>query len=731
MEKNTAESVDELNKKSMNQMAGADMKHQTNKGSEIEENDYDAQGALKEVLPNEEQNFDKEEGIEEASLIIAVDVDSKNISESDTVSGEQRHVEMANSIEESASLQGSSITADGMSSTSDVDSKSTSGDVGIINAQHSSEETVSDVASSITAVHETSNNLDATSCASIDVQIMKGENMGEKTATQQLSSHLSDVKFIYTDDDDIIDLEEFGFYDMKHCIEGKNSEQASSLDAHGESCSEDGKTKRLIGDFEDVVHERFGVVELPVSRHGKGGFETRGVRTVLVECWIEDKVPAKASSINGDVGSSKNDGDTKAVSKKVVFCARDVFHDDWWFLKSRNRCIGWGLVFLFSAFFLTPTAESVDELNKKSMNQMACADMKHETNKGSEIEENDYDAQGALKEVLPNEEQNFDKEEGIEEASLIIAVDVDSKNINESDTVSGEQRHVEMANSIEESASLQGSSITADGMSSTSDVDSKSTSGDVGIINAQHSSEETVSDVASSITAVHETSNNLDATSCTSIDVQIMKGENMGEKTATQQLSSHLSDVKFIYTDDDDIIDLEEFGFYDMKHCIEGKNSEQASSLDAHGESCSEDGKTKRLIGDFEDVVHERFGVVELPVSRHGKGGFETRGVRTVLVECWIEDKVPAKASSINGDVGSSKNDGDTKAVSKKVVFCARDVFHDDWWFLKSRNRCIGWGLVFLFSAFFLTPVEVVALFIALYFMHAMSLHDREMHSQK
>ncbi|XP_003373524.1 hypothetical protein Tsp_08118, partial [Trichinella spiralis] len=28
------------------------------------------------------------------------------------------------------------------------------------------------------------------------------------------------------------------------------------------------------------------------------------------------------------------------------------------------------------------TAESVDELNKKSMNQMACADMKHETNKG-------------------------------------------------------------------------------------------------------------------------------------------------------------------------------------------------------------------------------------------------------------------------------------------------------------------------------------------------------------
>ncbi|KAL1239931.1 N-acetyl-gamma-glutamyl-phosphate reductase [Trichinella spiralis] len=136
MEKNTAESVDELNKKSMNQMAGADMKHQTNKGSEIEENDYDAQGALKEVLPNEEQNFNKEEGIEEASLIIAVDVDSKNINESDTVSGEQRHVEMANSIEESASLQGSSITADGMSSTSDVDSNSNSGDVGIVENEH-------------------------------------------------------------------------------------------------------------------------------------------------------------------------------------------------------------------------------------------------------------------------------------------------------------------------------------------------------------------------------------------------------------------------------------------------------------------------------------------------------------------------------------------------------------------------------------------------------------------
>ncbi|KAL1239952.1 putative ATP-dependent RNA helicase [Trichinella spiralis] len=107
------------------------------------------------------------------------------------------------------------------------------------------------------------------------------------------------------------------------------------------------------------------------------------------------------------------------------------------------------------------TAESVDELNKKSMNQMACADMKHETNKGSEIEENDYDAQGALKEVLPNEEQNFDKEEG-------------------------EQRHVEMANSIEESASLLGSSITADGMSSTSDVDSNSNSGDVGIVENEH-----------------------------------------------------------------------------------------------------------------------------------------------------------------------------------------------------------------------------------------------------
>ncbi|OUC49587.1 hypothetical protein D917_05253 [Trichinella nativa] len=376
-------------------------------------------------------------------------------------------------------------------------------------------------------------------------------------------------------------------------------------------------------------------------------------------------------------------------------------------------------------------AENVDELSKKSMNQLSGTDMKHEPNKGSKIEQSDCDAQGALKEVLPNEEPNFNKEKGIEEASLITAGDVASKNINESDTVSDEQRHVEMPKSIEESASLQGSSITADGMSSTSDVDSKSTSGDVGIINAQHSSEKTVSDVASSITAVHQTSNNLDATSCASVEVQIMKGENMGEKTATQQPSSHQTDVKLTDTDDDDIIDLEEFGFYDVKHCIEGKNSEQASSLDAHGESRREDGKTKRLIGDFEDVVHERVGVVELPASRYGKGVFDTRGVRTLLVECWIEDKVPAKASSINGNVGISKNNGDTKAVSKKVVFCARDVFHDDCWFLSSRNGCIGWGLVLLFCTIILTPVDVVALFLALYFLHATLLHNRERHCQK
>ncbi|KRY08188.1 hypothetical protein T12_17136 [Trichinella patagoniensis] len=377
------------------------------------------------------------------------------------------------------------------------------------------------------------------------------------------------------------------------------------------------------------------------------------------------------------------------------------------------------------------TAESINELNKKSMNQLSGTDMKHEPNKGSKIEQSDSDAQGALKVVLPSEEQNVNKEKGIEEASLITAVDVASKNINKSDTVSGEEKYVEMPNSIEESASLQGSSITAEGMSSTSDTDSKSTSGDVGIINAQHSSQETVSDVASSITAVHQTSNNLDATSCASIEVQILKGENMGEKTATQQLSSHHTDVKLTYIDDDDIIDLEEFGFYDMKHCIEGKNSEQASSLDAHGERCSKDGKTKRLIGDFEDVVHERFGVVELPASRYGKGGFDTRRGRTVLVECWIEDKVPVKASSINGNVGSSKNDGDTKAVSKKVGCCARKVPHSHCWFLNSRNRCIGWGLVLLFCTIFLIPVDVVALFTALYFMHVTLLHGREMHSQK
>ncbi|KRZ83839.1 hypothetical protein T08_7544 [Trichinella sp. T8] len=377
------------------------------------------------------------------------------------------------------------------------------------------------------------------------------------------------------------------------------------------------------------------------------------------------------------------------------------------------------------------TAERINEMNKKSMNQLSGTDMKHEPNKGSKIEQSDSDAQGAMKEVLPNKEQNFNKEKGIEEASLITAVDVASKNINKSDTVSGEEKYVEMPNSIEESASLQGSSITADGMSSTSDVDSKSTSGDVGIINPQHSSEETVLDVASSITAVHQTSNNLDATSYASIEVQIMKGENMGEKTATQQLSSHQTDVKLTDTDDDDIIDFEEFGFYDTKHCIERKNSEQASSLDAHGESRSEDGKTKRLIGDFEDVVHERFGAVELPASRYGRGVFDTSGGRTLLVECWIEDKVPAKASSINGNVGSSKNDGDTKAVSKKVRFCARKFRHSHCWFLSSRNQCIGWGLVLLFCTIFLTPVNVVALFLALYFMHATLLHNRGMHCQK
>ncbi|OUC42252.1 hypothetical protein D917_10317, partial [Trichinella nativa] len=67
-----------------------------------------------------------------------------------------------------------------------------------------------------------------------------------------------------------------------------------------------------------VVHERVGVVELPASRYGKGVFDTREGRTLLVECWIEDKVPAKASSINGNVGISKNNGDTKAVSKKPL-----------------------------------------------------------------------------------------------------------------------------------------------------------------------------------------------------------------------------------------------------------------------------------------------------------------------------------------------------------------------------------------------------------------------------
>ncbi|XP_003368473.1 hypothetical protein Tsp_15826, partial [Trichinella spiralis] len=83
----------------------------------------------------------------------------------------------------------------------------------------------------------------------------------------------------------------------------------------------------------------------------------------------------------------------------------------------------------------------------------------------SENEENDYDAQGASKEVLPNEEQKLDKEEGIEEASLIIAADLDSKNTNESDP---------------------GSSIGAVGMSSTSDVECNSKSGDVGIVENEH-----------------------------------------------------------------------------------------------------------------------------------------------------------------------------------------------------------------------------------------------------
>ncbi|KRY43737.1 hypothetical protein T03_9619 [Trichinella britovi] len=131
-------------------------------------------------------------------------------------------------------------------------------------------------------------------------------------------------------------------------------------------------------------------------------------------------------------------------------------------------------------------AESINELNEMSMDQLAGTDMKHDPNKGSKIEQSDCDAQGALKEVLPNEVQNINKEKGIEEASLITAVDVASKNINKSDTVSGEEKYVEMPNSIEESASLQGSSITADGMSSTSDVDSKSTSGKIGIVENEH-----------------------------------------------------------------------------------------------------------------------------------------------------------------------------------------------------------------------------------------------------
>ncbi|KRY08917.1 hypothetical protein T12_10812 [Trichinella patagoniensis] len=136
MTKDRSESINELKKMSMNQLAGTDMKHEPNKGSKIEQSDSDAQGALKVVLPSEEQNVNKEKGIEEASLITAVDVASKNINKSDTVSGEEKYVEMPSSIEESASLQGSSITAEGMSSTSDVDSKSTSGEIGIVENEH-------------------------------------------------------------------------------------------------------------------------------------------------------------------------------------------------------------------------------------------------------------------------------------------------------------------------------------------------------------------------------------------------------------------------------------------------------------------------------------------------------------------------------------------------------------------------------------------------------------------
>ncbi|KRX11576.1 hypothetical protein T07_6956, partial [Trichinella nelsoni] len=69
---------------------------------------------------------------------------------------------------------------------------------------------------------------------------------------------------------------------------------------------------------------------------------------------------------------------------------------------------------------------------------------------------------------------------------LITAVDVASKNINESDTVSGEEKNMEMPNSIEESASLQGLSSTADGITSTSDEDSKSTSREIGIVENEH-----------------------------------------------------------------------------------------------------------------------------------------------------------------------------------------------------------------------------------------------------
>ncbi|KRY32380.1 hypothetical protein T01_8832 [Trichinella spiralis] len=307
MEKNTAESVDELNKKSMNQMAGADMKHQTNKGSEIEENDYDAQGALKEVLPNEEQNFDKEEGIEEASLIIAVDVDSKNINESDAVSGEQRHVEMANSIEESASLLGSSITADGMSSTSDVDSNSNSGDVGIVENEHLDREKR---LGPLKFVDEDSESLKGEEVrkASQEVAIIEAEEVFEK-ASWSIDISENSTSNSVIDDSVPTYSQNFGISICEYLSGNSQIRENSFLDFGSQTAesSEDATT----------ASEWILIEEKASEGDEDGKHDSTDVRTVEAQYVQEMKVSEEATTMIANCQNEKSAKKANAASEKL------------------------------------------------------------------------------------------------------------------------------------------------------------------------------------------------------------------------------------------------------------------------------------------------------------------------------------------------------------------------------------------------------------------------------